>query len=74
MSYNVVEYVVGWLFYGLQDGENGGFLSNCLPPVHQPETHIQQHTRTRQRWVKAKMQRVEFRLKHKSITKTHTTF
>ena len=36
MSYNVVEYVVWWLFYGLQDGEKKWQIYlkpfSCYPP------------------------------------------
>ena len=31
LSYNVAKYVVGWLFYVLQDGEkNDGYISKCF--------------------------------------------
>ena len=58
MSYSVAEYVLGWLFYGLQyDEKNGGFISNRFRVVHQREirderqhtyasTHARTHART----------------------------
>ena len=51
MSYNVAEYVVGWLFNGLQDGKNVEFILNHFGVVYgwihthpHPHTHIHTHT------------------------------
>ena len=47
--YNIAEYVVGWLFSGLEDGEKMADLSQSFstgPPMRDTHTHTHTHTNT----------------------------